>query len=375
MNKKIATAISFIVINTIFVYANDIGNFSGTIRLGYQYDNISLDGVDEFALKGMLHYETMPFDNLFFGATVETIQGNGKSDKIDCFLVPFFDNDNKNYTILSELYLKGTFEKNEITLGRQTIDTPFADSDDIGMMPNRFEAAMLVNKDFPNTILTAGNINSMAGVDANRHNKFTKINDNDGVYFLGINYDGIDNLALQGWYYYGNDFAKIGFLEAVYSSKSDVIDYSAGVQYANQNYDNNSNNIYGAMIAINNEKMGLGVTMGYNKTNGIEATNFLAGGPFFTSIEHTTITNAGDNGKTYKAGIKWRADAIGIDGLELCVEHLWIDRSELTNARNLGFIIKYAYSDAVSLRAFYNVIKDKQEDDCNNIRIFMDYKF
>ncbi len=49
-----------------------------------------------------------------------------------------------------------------MTVGRQVIDTPFADSDDIGMMPNRFEAYTLRNSDLENTTLTVTHIVKMA---------------------------------------------------------------------------------------------------------------------------------------------------------------------------------------------------------------------
>ena len=54
------------------------------------------------------------------------------------------------YAILGELYLKVKFGNTELKIGRQELNTPFADMDDGGMVPNTFEALSVLNTDVEN---------------------------------------------------------------------------------------------------------------------------------------------------------------------------------------------------------------------------------
>ncbi len=106
-----------------------------------------------------------------------------------------------SYTILGEAYLQLDFGKSMLKIGRQEIETPFAQVDDIGMIPNTFESAIFENRNIEDTTIFLGQIQRMAGVDAEVVDKFTKVNGSNDMQVLGINYEGVKDLALQGWYY------------------------------------------------------------------------------------------------------------------------------------------------------------------------------
>ncbi len=375
-NKKIALELYLAVLVVSQGQSEELslGKIDGNVRLGYQYGKIADASWDEASVGGYLHYDSTSWKGLSVGAGLHTTQGNGTADDVDLgYNERFFDADNDNYTLLSELYLRGVFGNTEAVVGRQELDTPFADSNDVGMVPNRFEAASVTNKDIADTTITLGYIRSIAGGGAEDPKDFIKLNGNDGIYMSGVNYDGIKNLALQGWYYYGDNLTKIGFVEVIYSGELGSLGYEAGVQYANQRYNESSNDVYGAMIAMEESKTGLGAMVGYNETNGISADNLFGGGPFFTNLEHGTIADAGDDGKAFKIGGRFDAKTIGLDGLVLSVEHLWLDKKDGLDGKNMGYIAEYSYSDDITLRAYYNDIREEQR--IKNLRVFADYSF
>ncbi len=376
--KNTVLKLSLLAFMTIAANANENnisnqGKFEGNIRLGYQYSDTIFGHGDEAAVGGYIKYETDPWNNLIAGASLYTTQGNGNS-KAEYFIT-FFDPEANNYTLLSELYIKGEYSNTQFTIGRQSLETPFADSDDIGMIPNFFEALTITNKDIQDTVITAGYIRSMAGGGADEPNQFNRLNGDDGIYMIGAAYEGIEDLTLQGWYYHGEDLLDVTYLDAIYTYKTDRFEYGSGIQYAYQNFEDINNNIYGVILSINDKPSGLGAMIAYNKADGIGADNLFGGGPFFTNVEHDTLAEAGNYGETLKIGTNLDMSSLGINGMNLTLEHLWRNRKMDPNYRNLGFIAEYEYSQTVSFRLFYNDIKDQLDGNRKNLRVFADYKF
>lgn len=283
MNKRII-GLLFLMIMSINIYADTLsdafsnGKYEGNMRLGYQSHEIDNDTNDEFAAGVTLHFETAPYYGLQMGATLFTSQGNGEEGFEG---VPFFDENNDNYTSLGEAYLKGTIFNMVFTLGRQTFDTPFADSDDIGMIRNTFEAYTFLNTDIRDTTLFISHVQKWSGVDSPAPSSFTDVNGNDGMQVLGIIYEGIDKTTLSGWFYNLSDDVKISYLEANYEDETEKFTYGTALQYAYQDYDGGeSSTIYGTAAFLVVKKVGLTTTVSYNETDGIAADNFFGGDHF-----------------------------------------------------------------------------------------------
>ena len=140
--KKTALCTIGLMIMSVNIYADNHADtleesYNGAIRVGYQNSKIDKDSDDEIALGVKLHIETAPYSSLQLGATLFTSQGDGKANFEG---IPFFDENGKNYATLAEAYLKGEYNNTIFILGRQELETPFAQSDDICMIPNSFEA-------------------------------------------------------------------------------------------------------------------------------------------------------------------------------------------------------------------------------------------
>lgn len=342
--------------------------YDGNIRLGYQSHEVENDTDTELALGLKLHIETAPYYGLQAGATLFTSNGNGKEGFEG---VPFFDENNDNYAIMGEAYLKAIFSRTTLVMGRQSFDTPFADSDDIGMVRNTFEAYTLVNTSLQDTTLFMSHVQKWSGVDSPSPSSFTNVNGDNGMQILGITYEGYNKTTLSGWFYNLNDEATISYLEASYEDETEKYTYGGTLQYAFQDYENGeSSTIYGAAVFLGIKSTGLTTTISYNKTNGISADNFFGGGPFVTNAEHNTLREAGPDGRVILYTLGWDASVVRVEGLQFV---LHIDAHQ-DHAKEYDLGIGYTYNDRVNFSAIYSDVEDKSSS-FKNLRVFANYSF
>ncbi len=376
MKKRRIGSLLFMIMS-INIYSDTLSHAlsnaqtDGIVRLGYQSHEVENDTNTEFALGLKLHFETAPYYGVRAGATLFTSQGNGKEGFEG---IPFFDENNENYAILGEAYLKGTFSDTTLVLGRQSFDTPFADSDDIGMVPNTFDALTLLNTSLKDTTIFLSQVQKWSGVDSEAPSTFRDINGNDGTQILGITYEGVRKTTLSGWFYHLKDEVRISYLEANYEDETDRYTYGAAVQYAFQDYDSGeSSAIYGVAASFGVKKVGLTTTIAYNKVNGIAADNFFGGGPFFTNAEHNTLREEGPDGDTILYTISWNASTIGAEGLNF-IANIDAHTGKQYHAREYDMGMGYAYSDSINFSAIYS---DVENGDLafKNLRVFVNYCF
>ena len=363
-------------------YAVDTNNSflksaDGYVRAGYQADDNS---DQDLALGGKLHIDTKSWNGISAGASFYTT--NVIAHNNDGAGYPFFDSDNDSYSILGEAYLQAVYKNTILKVGRQEIDTPFADTDDIGMVPDTYRAAILINKDIPDTTLIAGYLDKWAGIDAPKPEKFTDINGDNGVWVVGSTYEGIKGLTLSAWYYSlpDDDIDGIFYIEVDYEGKAGGISYSTGIQYANQSHNNNTGddtNIWGLTGSIGYNPMGLTATIAYNKSNDNAADNGFGGGPFFTSAEFETIAEAGKDGDVIMAGLEWDLSNIGFDGLTLDANYFAFEDYNDNDGNELDLSANYAFNDNLAIDLIYANVDngDVSGNDFENTRVFVNYNF
>ena len=268
-----------------------------------------------------------------------------------------------------------------MTIGRQEIDTPFADTDDIGMIPNTFEAAMLVSQITEDTTMTLGHLHKMAGVDAPYPSEFTRINDDQGVQLLGVSYEGISNLVLSAWDYRLNHYQtdNIAYFEADYENKYNDLTYGVNLQYALQNTQipgADNADIYGIDASVGFENTGLAFGVAYNKSKGNAADNGFGGGPFFTSSEHLTLAEANGEGEAFLYTLNWDAKSIGLEDLSFLIGKFILEDDSGIQSDEIDFVASYSFSDALSIEAYVSHIDDKiNAAKCKNTRVFLNYTF
>ncbi len=271
---------------------------SGQLRLGYvNKDNESGANTDTFAIGGKLGFTSKTYRGLKAGITFYTTNPVAGMDDEPLFL----DDNGSGYSILGEAFITAKSARTTLKLGRQQLDTPFADSDDVGMIPNTFEALAIQNHSLSNTTLIATHLHRWAGVDAPKPGKFSKMNDHRGVNVVAAIYEPSDKWNLQGWHYNANNATDISYLEAAIHPSEKL---GLRAQYATQSGAGFEGDVWGVAA-----EYGIGdfnLSAAHNKVSGGQISNGFGGGPFFTSAEDHTIAEV-ENQKATLLGVEYHA--------------------------------------------------------------------
>lgn len=348
--------ITLLSLSTGTVFAdnsNDSGIF-GQIRGGYvNLDDNAGSKTDTLSIGGKLGYKTRTYKGLSAGATFYTSNPLGSLDDEGLFL----DSNGDGYSILGEAFVKAELGNTSIKLGRQEIDTPFADTDDIGMVPNTFEGLVVSNNSFSNTKLYGMHLSRWAGVDAPVPEKFTKLNDDDGVNAIGAVYEPSDKLNIQGWHYNAKSGTDISYLEAGFTP---IENLELGAQYSTQDGAGFDGNVLGVSASYGIDNITLSTA--YNKVSDGQVTNGFGGGPFFTSAEDHTIAEADDQEAT-AFGIEYT----GIEKLTLGATQVNFDKG----ADELDLVASYEINEKLTADLIYS----DMNDDGKMTRAFINYSF
>ncbi len=191
------------------------------------------------------------------------------------------------YTVLSQAYLNYRYKDFNFRAGRQLIDTPLADSDDIRMIANTFEA-YIATYETANFSFMAGKLQKWQGYDADLDSGWVKTGEN-GTWFGGISYAD-EMLEANAWYYNITKLTNASYFDIVLNHElDDEISASIGFQYLNESEISGSGieaDIYGVFA----EASAYGFTLGgaYNrsdkKSNKSSFSGF-GGGTLFTSMD------------------------------------------------------------------------------------------
>lgn len=143
-----------------------------------------------------------------------------------------------------ELWVAATLGKTTAKIGRMEIDTPLAFSEKWSIVPNTFDAAVLINQDIPDTTLVGAWVGKSNGVDAVTGStsaadrdaimrdgaKFTKFMQK-GAYAAGVVNNSFKPLTAQAWYYNIGMVADAFWLQADIDCQM-VKGVKIGAQYA-----------------------------------------------------------------------------------------------------------------------------------------------
>jgi len=382
MYKQLLTAFLFTLTS---IYANTFKNsfeqltVEGYLRSGYEIHNVQNNKTfRDGALGGKVHIETASYYGLSFGSSFYSSNALGSSDNRG--LVPFRGEVAHSYAILGEVYVNLKKGNSLLKIGRQEIETPFVQMDDIGIVPNTFEAYVFENRDLFHTTFFLGQIQKMAGVDANKVDTFTKINKDNNMQVLGISYDGFKNIELNMWLHYLKDaqINKISYLEAIYQVQSNTLEYGIGLQWSEQKYpDEKDAYIYGISGNIKHLKSGFGLFSAYNKADGNAVTSGFGGGAFFSSSEYLIIDNSGENGSQLLLKLEFDASSIGIESLNIGISKAVLTNKLKEKATELDFVASYDITPELKINTVYSNLKGKKigEDRAKHFRAFVNYLF
>ena len=307
----------------------------------------------------------------------------------------FFDADGKSFLLISEAYLHGQWGNTELKFGRQILDIPHADSDDIRLIPNYFEAYTLSNTDIKDLTLSTGLIRKMAGWE-NGVDSSTFINIGEtlgteaieGVLYAAAQYEGITDVSLSLWYYHYADIANILYAEAGYTlHASKYLDITFGLQY-DASYDTGKALLqaqeartFGVSMEFVLEDIGLHVLIAYNTDNGSTGASGLSlgGGALFTSMEDQTLDAMGQAAEAWVLGLGYHFETLGLEGLNAGIAYGSF-QAEITsnyNAKELDAVVEYSFNEDFSIVLAYADIDSKTDSlsDYTQIRVVANYNF
>jgi hypothetical protein len=360
------------------VIPQEKGTVSGLVRFGYVDQDNAVD-TDRYttAIGAILKYETPVWNGLKLGIAGYGSQklpfatGSRFEDKSD---KDFLGEEANSFAYVGEAYADYNANDLNIRIGRQLIETPLINMDDIRMLPDGYEAALATYSGIDKTTLTAGYIKRWAGYDSGADiSKFKKVaEDSHGASMFGIRNEGIDDLVVQGWFYSIDKKADTLYTDASYNLKvTDESGFTFMGQYANVKEDMKTDgtlsgtdgHIYG--LAVNGQWKMLTVGAAYNVVSNPEGKSLdlgLGGGAYYTSMEEWTIMGMEDaKARQYKAVIDM-TDA-GINGLSVTTLYGEFKSAPTdTKMTEWDVIATYSYSDALSADISYATLEDKNKN-------------
>jgi hypothetical protein len=325
------------------------------------------------SIGGILKYETADWNGLKLGVGAYVSEkigfATGKNDKVNLDL---FDEEGKSFAYVGEAYLDYTINDLNVRVGRQRLDTPFADTDDIRMLPNTYEAAIATYSAIEGTTLVGGYVTRWAGYDSGDYKStFKKVDadlgagfdgESDGIIVLGAVNESIENLAVQAWYYGADRVANISYMDAAYVIPfSEEMGLEISAQYAHFREKNNTGfngSVYGVGAAFNIGALTVGAV--YNKASNGEGKVppiGFGGGPYMTSMEEWTIQDMED-AKAYQLNAE-----IGLEGVSLTALYGDFKSTPLDmHLTEFDAIVSLELSEAISGDISYATIHDKKNN-------------
>lgn len=362
------------------------GLVSGELRAMYgSYDIKNSQNIYATALGGELKYETARLFGFSAAAAFRTSYDiralSGKNDNHN----PELSSNDRDFTMLSDAYVNYNYDALNIKVGRQSLETPLADSDDIRMIPNRFEA-YVASYELESINFIAGKIVKWQGYDAGLEDRWQKTGEH-GTYFGGINFSN-DNIKANAWYYNIKDMINAYYVDTTLSKDIGDVSLSGSLQYLRENELNRSgiaNSIYGALAEVSTH--GLTINIAYNKAKrkkDKESFSGFGGGTLFTSMDTMILDDIATDreARALVGGISYEIN----DNLSLSYAYGDFkgkadgngDKAHITE-HNIVAEYNFAKSD-VSLRAIYAKEKNRlnssdSDTNWNRFELMASYKF
>ena len=360
------------------VIPEDKGTVSGLIRLGViNQNNEASTDTYATALGGILKYETPVWNSMKLGVAGYGSQklhfatgsfDDGKTNQ------DFLSEDGSSFAYVGEAYADYSANNVNVRIGRQLIDTPLVNTDDIRMLPDGYEAALATYSGVEKTTFTAGYIKRWAGYDSGADiSRFKKLAEGShGASMIGFTNESIEKLSIQGWFYSIDKMADITYADAAYKivyCDSRSLELLAQAAHFTEDKDSAGtlSNIDGNVYGIGaNYDWGI-VTLGaaYNEASNKEGRSVgygLGGGPYYTSMEEWTIVGMQD-AKAYRGSIAIDLSDAGLKGLTFTSAYgLFKSGSTDKKVDEWDIVATYAQNDTLSADVSYAKIDDKHDN-------------
>ena len=209
------------------------GEFSAKMRTFYfdrSFDVPGTDNATALTFGGIMKYETGDYNGLKIGFAYygsQKIGGMWTRDegKATSILETGTGND---IGFLGEAYLQYDMGKTMVKVGRQQLATPLIQNHDLRLLPSVYEAAIVRNKNIPDTMIELGYVTAYTGFTST-YNEFRDENGKwgeDGLAYLSFENKSVNNLSIRGQY----------VLSVSDKDKTDTTIAYTGYRYLDANY-------------------------------------------------------------------------------------------------------------------------------------------
>lgn len=269
----------------------------------------------------------------------------------------FFDSNNQSFAYVGEAYLNYAFNNGSVRVGRQKLDTPFINTDDIRMFSNTFNAVWLNMELSKSLTLDAGQVSTWAGFDSatvtSGQDKFKRAS-NDGVTALGLNYKHSDALAAQAWYYNFDKNYSLLYADATYS----MGDLEFGVQFGSYSETNASGidgSVIGASISYTTGPLTLGAVINTGSNDdGKSASLGLGVGNYYAAMDESTIDGLND-AEAHVLSVEYAAS----DNFTAAVAVGYFENNDQsTKIDETNLILGYSVSDSLNVELIHATVDD-----------------
>ena len=294
------------------------GKMEGQIRLAsINYHNeVAVDTLGT-ALGGQLKYETAKLFHTSFAVSSFISQNvTPLSGEDEHLAEDFFTPEGGSFVYLGEAYVDYEHKHFNLRIGRQKLDTPLNDRDDIRMLPNTFEAAMAGYGGVNDFVFVAGYLKRWAGFDSGGNISTYKniLENGDGVFLAGVMNESLLDTEMQLWVYNLGGTSRISYMDAIYAKEyKSGLSIESGIQFGFYNELEDSGvdgGAYGLKLDLSYADLTLSAALNVVDTrDGKSIVLGHGGGPYFTSMEEMTIDAINDvNAYVFGVGYNFLPD-------------------------------------------------------------------
>jgi len=356
------------------------GKISGQLRLmygDYNYKKTATNDTYATAIGGVIKYETASLNGFNGAAAVYTAHdipfatGKGASHNSE------LASQSGSYTEMAEAYLNYKYNTLNLRAGRQILNTPLADSDDIRIISNTFEAYIL-SYEHKGFSFLAGNIQSWQGFDAGLETPWQRTGI-DGTNLIGLSYS--DTWESNAWVYNITGKTNVIYLDGGISYRhSNTLQLHTMVQFLDEQELSNSGvtaTVYGGLFEA--VFHAIGCNLAYNKAvvaNNKSSFSGTGGGTLFTSMDTMILDNiaVNEDAEALTYGLTYEINNFNL----LYANGNFWSNSEAVREQDIQ--IEYNFNDEFLVATIYAITEDKKQAtktdyDWDRFQFLVNYNF
>jgi hypothetical protein len=182
------------------------GTFTAALRAfyfdrGFDEDNTGKANATALTFGGIIKYESAAYHGFKFGlAHYSSTRLGDVFTREEGRGTSILGRSGEDLAFLGEAYLQYDIGNTMLKVGRQQLSTPLMQNHDLRILPSVYEAAILRNKDIPNTMVEVGYVSRYTGFTSKENAFLDKKTGKDGLAYLSFTNKSVDNLSLRGQY-------------------------------------------------------------------------------------------------------------------------------------------------------------------------------